>query len=328
MKIVLFISISLFIAVVSVYILLFTKPGNAALKPLVQKSLQHRLQLDIKVTNFELDMKNIFLEVALDEQNSAWLRAKYNLFNRCIEGFYELHMQDARLLAHKVPLHIANDLTLVGKIEGEINYLKLSGEALYQRSKNSYRVFAKDFVLQDLKVFIHSMPAAVALELFNLQNRFNGTVFGEVDYDFTDKSATVQMDLDDLSLQESIFTRIVQNYLHKDIVGKKFTDSTLHASIDEKYADITFALQLQKMQLGAKNLHIVTQTKDINGTLSVLLNNHRYNIDIEGNLSNLGSAFDYEALIKQEIQRQIEQKTKDFIQRDASDFILNRLKKL
>ncbi|MGM0623625.1 MAG: hypothetical protein ACQESH_06335 [Campylobacterota bacterium] len=328
MKFLLYISFAFLSAVAFVYILLFTKLGNAALKPLVQKSLQHHLQLDIKVTAFELDMKNISLAIEIDDRNNAWIEAKYNLFNRCIDGFYELHMQDAEHLAHKVPLYIANDLTLVGKIEGEIDYLKLSGEALYQKSKNSYRVFAKDFALQDLKVFIHSMPAAVAFELFNLPNHFNGSVVGEVAYDFKQKRGQMQMDLDDASLQKSILTQIFQNYLQKNIADKPFTDSTLSATFDKKYIDINLMLQLEKMQAKTENLQIVTQTKDINGNLSLLLNNHRYNIDIEGNLSNLGKAFDYEALMKQEIQRQIEKKTKDFIQREASDFILNRLKKL
>jgi hypothetical protein len=141
-------------------------------------------------------------------------------------------------------------------------------------------------------------------------------------YDTSEKKGDFSGDFQAAKIAKSFFTDAIYNYSGVDLSARELDKGDVKAKIQNDDIAAMFDLSADRVLLTSKNMHINTQSKKIKGDIALRLKEKMYNVKVNGSTDNLQEAFDYEDLLRQEVQRQIEKKAKEFIEKElGKDFL-------
>jgi len=160
------------------------------------------------------------------------------------------------------------------------------------------------------------------LDALTLERFINGKSDMNLTYDTLQKSGDFIGDFQAAKIAKSFFTDAIYNYSGVDLSARELDKGDVKAKIKNDDIAATFDLSADRVLVKSENMHLNTQTKKIKGDIALRLKEKMYNVKVNGSTDNLQEAFDYEDLLRQEVQRQIEKKAKEFIEKElGSDFL-------
>ena len=163
-------------------------------------------------------------------------------------------------------------------------------------------------------------------QMFHLQELLVGEYDAIGVYNLGLKSGWLELDLTRSFFQPSNLTFTLQEHTGVDLTIQEFSKASVKADIDYNIVTVLLKIRSKDVKIDSKNITINTDTQRLRGNISLLLKDQRYNIKVDGYVDDIQGALDYEDLLRQEVQRQIEIKAREFIEKELGEDILHRFR--
>jgi len=244
-----------------------------------------------------------------------------------IVGTYVLHIFDLSQLKGLIEKELSGEFLLSGglfyQLEEEESILEIDGVSHSLGGELEVKLKNNDFILKGNDILIDKL-----LHILKTPTIFTGNIDMILNYDIEASFGTLSADLKRSQFAKSFFTDAIKKYMGKELTNKEFQKADVNAKISGENIVSDFIFQIDDMVLSSEKLYINTLTNKIKGKINLISKNKRYNIKLDGSLDNLQEAFDYEDLLRQEVQRQIEKKAKEFIKKELSDDLFQKFRGL
>ena len=128
------------VAVVGVFVLLFTPIGNSVLKPVVENKIKEAIKTDVKLNTFALSFGSIDLDLDITPKNNLHIKGDFSIASNSFNIDYNvkfLALKELRKLA-KQPLN--GEFKTNGNIKGNPDFIVLSGKSDVAQSDTTYEV--------------------------------------------------------------------------------------------------------------------------------------------------------------------------------------------
>jgi|GEM_PF-3063058 len=244
-----------------------------------------------------------------------------------IVGKYVLNISDLSQLKGLIEKELRGEFLLSGglfyQVEGEESVLEIDGVSHSLGGELEVKLKNKDLMLQGDDILIEKL-----LHILKTPIIFAGNMDMILNYDIEASFGTLSADLARSQFTKSFFTDAIKEYTGIELTNKEFQKADVNAKISGKNIVSDFVFQVDDIVLSSEKLYINTTTNHIKGNVTFISKNQRYNIKLNGSLDNLQGAFDYEDLLRQEVQRQIEKKAKEFIKKELGDDLFQKFRGL
>ncbi|MBE0498216.1 MAG: hypothetical protein IBX43_03130 [Campylobacterales bacterium] len=250
------------------YTLLFTAPGNALLRPVIESKINKNSPLKVSLETFVLRTDRVKLLLTLDEENSFAAEGVYSLFSQSFDLDYRLGFTRLSRLSSISKRRLSGALMSDGKVSGDLDLFKIKGKSDLARSDTDYAIIVKEMKLD---------KAAIKLSDLNIAELL--VMAGEKPYAQGNIDLHLKLfDLTENDMRGSVLLKLKEARLNAKTVHKEFgvalaktgIQSQLNASFQGN--DLTYSLNLDselatlfsqgKMQLQEKAVN-ASYTVDI-----------------------------------------------------------------
>ncbi len=223
-----------------VYILLFTTPGNALLRPVIESKINDNSPVKISLEKFVLRTDSLKFLLALDKENSFAAEGVYSLFAQSFDLDYRLDFTKLSRLSALADRNLSGALISEGKVSGDLDLFKIKGQSDLARSKTDYAIIAKEMRLD---------KAAIKLSDLNIEEILN--MAGENPYAQGNIDLHVQLfDLTQKDMRGSVLLELKEGQLNAKTVQKEFGLSLVKTAVQSQFnasfqgEDLTYSLNL------------------------------------------------------------------------------------
>ncbi|MFP4332802.1 MAG: hypothetical protein ACLFQJ_05835, partial [Campylobacterales bacterium] len=109
----------LVVLIVALYVLLFTPPGNALVKPYIEKEIQKATQLNsAKLNVFILGFGSFDIELELTPKNTIKAKGDHSLISQSLEASYNISLTNLEALSSLTQQPLKGTLNMDGSIKG------------------------------------------------------------------------------------------------------------------------------------------------------------------------------------------------------------------
>jgi len=129
MRIVAILAGSLLTLAALAFALLFTPPGNALLRPVIETRINASLPLESSLERFELGWNRFDIMLRITPSNTFEAEGSYSLLSQSVEALYRLHAQALEELSSLTPTPLRGAFSLEGSVSGDMDALRVTGES-------------------------------------------------------------------------------------------------------------------------------------------------------------------------------------------------------
>ena len=205
----------------SLYVVLFTPPGNIMLTPLVESKINANLKHKIVITLFRLTPSNIVIEAELAKDSTIKCEGSYSMFDKSFDINYNIKIANLADIEKLTSRPLNGPLSTSGNAKGDINLINISGTTDIAESDTDYTVTLNN--LKPASAVITMKHAKLAKILYMAQK----PIYADASLDLYANFATLTLD----NISGDITTSLKQ--------GRTFPE-TLQKEFDFEDADITF----------------------------------------------------------------------------------------
>jgi hypothetical protein len=250
------------------YTMLFTTPGNALLRPVIESKINKNSPLKLTLATFVLRMDSLKLLLTLDKENAFAVEGVYSLFAQSFDLDYRLELTKLSRLSSISSRKLSGALRSDGKVSGDLDLFKIKGKSNLADSETDYAIIVKEMKLD---------KAAIKLSDLNITELL--VMAGEKPYAQGNIDLHVQLfDLTQKDMRGSVLLKLKEGRLNAKTVHKEFGVALAKTGVQSQFNanfqgdDLTYSLNLDselatlfsqgKMQLGNKAIN-ASYTVDI-----------------------------------------------------------------
>ncbi len=158
------------------YIILFTPPGNNIVKGIIEKKLNSKIPVRVKIEKFKLTPSYFFIKILVKNNSYIVKEGNYSIFSKSIDAKYEIKLIDLPKFEKIINYHLNGDLFTKGILKGDENLLKIKGIANVATSNIDYDIKIKNKKVSDLIINSQKIKIAKLLYFLNLPIYADGNI--------------------------------------------------------------------------------------------------------------------------------------------------------
>ena len=185
------------------YTLLFTSPGNALLRPVIESKINENSPLKITLATFVLRTDSLKLLLTLDEENSFAAEGVYSLFSQSFDIDYRLELTRLSNLSETANRQLSGRLMSGGKASGDLNLFKIKGKSDLAQSTTDYALIVQKMELDKAALKLSNLDIEELMNMAGEKPYAHGKIDLHVQlYDLSthDMNGTVLLDLKEARL--------------------------------------------------------------------------------------------------------------------------------
>ncbi|WP_024791558.1 hypothetical protein [Lebetimonas sp. JS032] len=155
-------------------VFLFTPPGNALLKPIVESQINSKSPVKISFDKFRVGFGNIDLKIKLLKNSVANIKGNYSLFSQNFNINYNVHIDNLNNLKNIVNYPLRGSVDTSGNIKGNIKDIKIKGITNFAKSNSNYFVELKNKKVSKILADIKNLDLASLLYIVNKPKFIDG----------------------------------------------------------------------------------------------------------------------------------------------------------
>ena len=122
----------------SVFLLLFTGPGNKLLTPVIENKISKATELQATLQKFELRPSRFAVSLFLSQDNHVEAEGSFGLFSRELKAAYRVLLDDLPALQPLTKTALNGKLRTDGLVTGRFDDLLITGSSEVASSKTTY----------------------------------------------------------------------------------------------------------------------------------------------------------------------------------------------
>jgi len=215
-----------------IYGVLFTPPGNALVKPLLESRLQTSLSAPVRLTRFMLKPDRFEITLLLTTGNQIEADGSFSLLRQTVDARYRADLYELASLEPLTKLPLRGKFDTTGSITGDMKKLTIEGTSDLAGSATTYRAILQELEPASVTATIRHAQLDKLLYIINE----NALAFGSINADIDLKN------LDPASLQGKADMTLVKGRLNRALLQKQLNielpdsalEASLHAGLDGK----------------------------------------------------------------------------------------------
>ncbi|WP_281951269.1 hypothetical protein [Nitrosophilus kaiyonis] len=173
------ISIILFL-IVATGVVLFTPPGNALLKPIIESKINQNLPQKIKLDQFSLTPSNFYIKIIIEKDSYIDAKGKYSLFSKSFDAKYQVKIKDLSKISPLIGYKLRGNFFTKGAAKGDISKILINGITDLAKSKSDYNVEIKNLKPAKVLANISSLHIEDILYMFYKPQFIKGKLNADV----------------------------------------------------------------------------------------------------------------------------------------------------
>ncbi|WP_456485532.1 hypothetical protein [Hydrogenimonas sp.] len=149
------------------YALLFTKPGNDLLKPLIESKIAANVPLPTKLERFTLRPNRFDMALKIGKDSLIEAKGTMNLFSQSVNGNYRVQIQELSNLQKLIGQKLNGPFHTQGTIEGNKMVMHIDGSSDIAGSSTEYHLALREFRPENLVATIEHMQIDKLLHMVN-----------------------------------------------------------------------------------------------------------------------------------------------------------------
>ncbi|GAX88296.1 conserved hypothetical protein [Lebetimonas natsushimae] len=272
MKKVLISFFSVILVLVAFVIFLFTPPGNALLKPIVESQINSNSPVKISLEKFRVGFGTLDIKADFLNNSSAVIKGIYSLFSQNFDIDYKIHIDNLNDLKNIVNYPLRGSVNTSGNIKGDLQDIKIKGVTDFARSNSDYFIEIKNKAVLKILANIKNLDLANLLYIVNKPKFINGKL----------NSNIVLNSIDINNLDGNIKTYIKNAVVNRSLLKREY-NLTLPKTVINLDSNVN--LKGKKIDFFANLISNLAKV-NVNGLFENNYLNTKYKINI-GNLSVL-----------------------------------------
>ncbi len=110
--------ILLLIILILIYCLLFTPPGNRIAKKIIERKLNSKIPVSVKVEKFKLTPSYFFIKITLKNNSFIEADGNYSIFSKSIDANYKLNILNLKNFEKIIGYRFIGNFFIEGKCRG------------------------------------------------------------------------------------------------------------------------------------------------------------------------------------------------------------------
>ncbi|WP_024790284.1 hypothetical protein [Lebetimonas sp. JH292] len=155
-------------------VFLFTPPGNALLKPIVESQINSKSPVKISFDKFRVGFGSIDLKIKFLKNSVANIKGNYSLFSQNFNINYNIHIANLNNLKNIVSYPLRGGVDTSGNIKGNIKDIKIKGITNFAKSNTDYFIELKNKQVSKILTDIKNLDLASLLYIVNKPKFIDG----------------------------------------------------------------------------------------------------------------------------------------------------------
>ena len=279
---------------------------NSTIKQEFDIDLQEPLNINIKskgkiISNTLYSKNELLTDIMSIHSNNL----EYHLRNNHFKGDYTLSIPKLHRLKPFIQRPLKGKLECQGEIKKDKTLL-LTG-----KTNNLGGII--DFTLKNdnLSVDINNTSVLKLMQMIQYPQTFNAKIFGDIQYNLTDKQGTIHTQLKQAQLLPNEITRMVKEGRGIDLTKERYNHSTFIAQIHNKEVDFNFTAKSKTTSLSLNDAHLNLNKETIHTDCTLIIDNKDVSGTIKGNIHNPELKVNSSNFIKNEIMNVVSEQLDD-----------------
>ena len=235
----------LVLALVSLYIVLFTPLSKTIIVPIIESKISEASKINnVKIPDFELSFSSLKMKLLLEDQQID-IDTTFGLFDKTLDLQYKVDISDLGKFNYLTGQKLRGTFNTDGNLKGTFEHLKLAGDAKLAKGDINYNLNIDKNNINNIKTKIDSIDLAVLLNMIYQPKFVNGKFNAVADI------SSIELDqiIFDANIKEGIFNvPVFQNELNLTIPKSNFKLDT-NVKLKNKSGDFVFNFDSQLIQL-------------------------------------------------------------------------------
>ena len=190
--------------------LVFTKPGNEFLRPIIEKNLAQKLPVPVKLVNFSLSPVDV--ELLIGKESKVTLKGDLNLLSQSFDIDYDVRIARLQELEPLIGQKLQGPFNTWGNVAGSIKKFQVKGQSDVAKSETSYDVAIENF--DPKSVLAHVRHASISHLLYMVAQPTFATGALDADAKLTD--------LDPEHLSGDVVAKVRNGVVDRKVMKKAF----------------------------------------------------------------------------------------------------------
>jgi len=285
---------SILVICIAFIVFLFTPPGNALLKPIVEQKINSNSPIKISFEKFRVGFNNINLKIKFLKNSTADITGAYSLFSQDFNLNYKIHIDNLDNLKNIINYPLRGSVDTKGNVKGNLNNIKIKGFTDFAKSNTNYFVEINNKKISKILAHIKNLDLESLLYIINQPKFLNGILNSDIVInDIYNLNGKVNAKIDGF-INNELLRNKYNILLPKTAINLNVNSLMKNKNIDF-FADLNSNLLKALIKGKLKNKFLKTKYKIIAYNLSVLTpiinqkirGKFKTNGVIEGRIDNL-----------------------------------------
>lgn len=166
---------------VLIFCVLFTPPGNALLKPIIQGQIDKYAPIKLDLEKFSLGISSVELKIAHNDAIIITLGGDFSLFSQTLDLALKVDARDIAVLGELVDTPLQGSFVINTTAKGSLEYLEVNTTSDIAKSFTDIRVTLQDFTPTAILVNIKDAQIKEFLAMAGIKPYASGSLSLEAD---------------------------------------------------------------------------------------------------------------------------------------------------
>lgn len=213
---ILWIILALIVLIVGLlYGLLFTAPGNNFVGPVIEKNLQAKIPIDVKLETYLLRINRFDIKLLIGDDSTVEAKGTMSLFSQSLDASYRIQIEELANLEKVIGSRMNGPLNIEGTAAGGQESFVIQGNSDFAKSNTRYLVTLKEFEPHNAEATLSHIHIDSLLHLVNKPIYASGLLNISVDF------ANIDLNRPE-KIEGQVLTSLTKGIVHPLPVQKDF----------------------------------------------------------------------------------------------------------
>ena len=199
--------------IVSIYSILFTKPGNSFVSSYIENKVNdEQKDVQLKVNDFTLTFNTINFDATINDNSNINISGDLEILKKRVDVKYDIKINELSTLENLINQKLNGPFSSSGTFKGDANFSEINGISNIAESKTSYSLKLLDFEAKNIAFVIENAKIEKLLNLLNQKS----LAFGKLTLKGDIKDANIS------SLDGNISMNITKGKLNNQVINEEF----------------------------------------------------------------------------------------------------------
>jgi hypothetical protein len=262
-----------FILIIVIFVVfLFTPPGNAILKPIVESQINSNSPVKISFEKFRVGFGTLDIKADFLHDSNALIKGNYSLFSQNFDINYKIHINNLNDLKNIVNYPLRGSVDTSGNVKGNLQDIKIKGVTNLAKSNSDYFVELKNKEVSKVLANIKNLDLATLLYIVNKPKFIDGKL-----------NSNIVLNSININNLDGQIKTYIKNAVVNRVLLKREYNLTLPKTVINLDSDVN--LKGKKIDFFANLISNLAKV-NVNGNFENNYLNTKYNINVS-NLSVL-----------------------------------------